>query len=364
MLRLDETPVRLHFGIPEELYALGDSEVPFLHYLRHYVPYAGKNGKGMYVECGPECVVCAYTTPQTFGLENVEVNAKLAKSEARPYYAVAGWVEEWFHRVEYWRDDNDHSKGTYHSKERCQGKGCEFCKAELEKVFGNKFYLILPPMLWNTLIQLQDEAELTCECDSRIYVPHYQCPACENVLVDVVETCENCEGTEIALDADTLEAECTACNHTWSADIRRNENILKEVEREHLCTSCQNNVFPSRTYQCVNPDCGTSPRSIFQMQLTLKQTGKGKDGVLHILDWKFQDPDARLFDPQYQGDNSGEEKWADKIAEGNKKVINLSEYLSPEEPEQQIKALAMNLDNPFMSGQGGQTYHRPRRSQD
>lgn len=342
----------MHLARPEQLYThpkKPDEQYPFRPSYRHFIKGGGKQGKGLYVECwdGKRCVTCAYTNPQKYDLE-IEPNSWLAQFKSGFYVSTAGWTEEWYHNVKLYRDDNDPSKGTFFARERCQGRGCELCADGVERIFGNKNFITFSPNLWRTLLELQsDVAELYCTCGDRRFIPEYNCKNCSAIIIDVCRSCERCESEDIAVDDETFEAECQNCQETWSILAAANEGIMKEVNREHTCHECGEKALPKPLNVCMDGDCGGRPKSIFDMQLTLKVTGTKMDKKLHVLDWRFQEPDPRLFDPAYQGSDP---EWAEKIAQGNAKVINLDQILKADDPDTQAQNL--NVDNPFAVTRG------------
>ena len=174
---------------------------------------------------------------------------------------------------------------------------------------------------------------------------------------------ENCGSDHVALDPDTMEAECMACKFTWSADPAANEGIMKKVREPCTCQHCgASNVYPKPELVC--PTCGDNnkPRSIFECQLTLKKSGQKKDTRLYVSSWKFQEPDPRLFDPQFQGHDP---EWNTKIADANRNPIDLDELLGAETPEVQAQLLNINgVRSPWAAVSGTQDFARPRHRRD
>ena len=359
LLRFNEAPVRVHFSYPEKPYVhpkTGRSH-PFRSGRRHFIPGGGKRGKGSFEECGVDykepCVVCAYTNPAQFELENVAVDGRLSKLESKTYYGVAGWVEEDYHLVEFYKDENNPEAGTYKQRERCMGRGCEYCQDDEQKVFGNKFYSEISPGQWkhtihdvNTRIQNSH-----CQCGGDIYVLRFECPACDvipvckdkegrEVLMDVSTFCD-CDSDNVSINADTMEAVCGDCGNKWSAVYTNHQSIYQLCRDKQKCVECGNTAVLRPVRVCSTEGCEVKPHGVFDCQLTLRVTGKGKDKRMHVDNYVIQPPDPRLFDVECQGGDD----WAPKIVEAHKKPLDLDYLLRPDDPDDQAKRL--NKPNPF-----------------
>ncbi len=342
-LRITTTPTRVHFQAPAELYEdpRSGAKLPWKVGKRHYVPTKA-DGSGTYVDCGDQCVVCAYTAPADFDLD-IEVDSKLAKCYPATFYALQGWVEEWHHLVQYERDD----KSTYMVRERCQGQNCEFCKVECQKVFGNRFALALSRKAWNEAIfPFQEEVEGHCRCGGNVYVPEYLCTGCKAPLIDVCNSCYSCKSEEIALDLDNGMAECQSCNSSWSVKESGNEDLEKAANQEAEC-ACGVKDYPNPHAVCTEEGCDADSHDLFDAQVTLVKATADKTASTSVKNWKFQKPDERLFDPKYQGDDD----MAKKIAEAFQKPMDLDRQFAPDPPH--TTAQRLGVKNPFAEAGGG-----------
>lgn len=313
---------------------------PFLPFEQHYVPSA-RNGKGGAVRCHDKCVVCAYTNPhmdkfKDLDLSHVEVIKNLAECDARIYFAVSGWIEEWFHLVEEQRKDGD---GTFHKRVRCKGRGCDMCAEGGMKVFGNRFFNAFSKKAWNEAIfGKNEEIERSCKCGGDIYIPHYVCRKCEEMVVDVCNQCD-CGSEEIALDLDSGVAECQACQLTWN--IYNAEAIQEQINDELECPHCKHVDVPEPHYVCTEDECDAKPYDIFDAQLVVRKASGEKTAEMVCDGAKVQEADERLFLPKYQGDD----EWAQKVADSFKKAIDLSETYPIQTPAEQCQLLGVR--NPF-----------------
>lgn len=346
----DTIPTRVHFSLPEELYVHPDNKTPFPFRVgyRYFVKWSGDNGR--YFEDDSGSIISAYKNPIDFKLD-VEPIPKMSKLESRLYYGVAGWIEEWFHLVEF-QSDNDASK-TYKARERCEGRGCKWCADDWPKVFGRRFYSTIAPKYWNEAIySAQESIEKACQCGGDIFVPEYVCPKCEQILVDVFNSCEKCGAVDIPLDPERREAECPKCNNVWSVDESDNSRISKLVNNEMTCEHCgEKEILPKPIQICSTEGCKVLPWGAFDSQLTIKMSSKDrKSAEMNVSDVKIQEPDPRLFDPKYQGIEGGQED-AEKQAEWMKKPLNLNEIFAGDPPETQAQQLS--VANPFGHRGGG-----------
>jgi hypothetical protein len=345
--KLSDAPIKVHFSYPEKPYVhpVNSKKLPFRVGKQHFIPFGGKRGKGTYLECGADigepCIVHAYKNPEAYGLQNVAPQ-DIDQQGARIYYAVGGWIEEWYHLVEYYKDENDTAKGTYHRREKCEGRGCQYCGENLPKVFGNKFYTTFSPGQWqHSIHDLNKQIEnMFCKCGGSIYVPSFYCSGCQKVILDVALTCDACQSDGVEIHSDTNEAECPKCHARWSARYTDHDKILPATKERHKC-ECGANALPVPSRVCSTPDCAVDPYGVFDCQLTLRTTGADKERRMVIDDYKIQEPDPRLFDPQFQGGDA----LAVKIVESHKKPMDLEYLLRPMSAEEQAKEV--KLANPF-----------------
>jgi len=339
-LQIGHAPVRVHFGVPDPLYKDEESgaELPYVPHDQHYVKRA-RGGKGSGFICAKDkCVVCAYANPQAYGLD-LEPDLGLAKCHPKLAFGVVGWVEEWCHDVQYERDDK---QGVYHRRELCKGKTCEFCKGGFPKVFGKRFYYPFSGGTWKYHIETVHElAERQCKCGGSIYVPYYYCPKCENILEDVLQTCV-CGSTNVEINLEVGDAGCKDCNRSWKAYAGDDEDLMKKIENPLLCPHCgAKDVLPMPKHVCTTEGCEAQPYSVFDCQLALRKEGEGEKQKIVVPSWKIQEPDPRLFDIKFQGDD----EWTREHSDIINRLLDPSKYFQPDPPEQ--VAQSIGVINPF-----------------
>jgi hypothetical protein len=351
--------VRIHFSVPKELYIhpVTGAEFPFYTGNRVWVPPHGDRS-GTYLEIGKESVFDAYKNPKKYGLELKSISW-INKLNDKVYYAVTGWVEEWFHLVEK-KSKKDSSK-TFKEREICTGRGCEHCKKDIPKLYGKKIYMPVARTHWNdSIYAVEEKAASMCKCSKEgfIYTTHYACSGCEATLIDMSSACYSCDSEELEIDPDKGLITCSECSAEWSVYESENKEISKAVNEELTCSECDVTDFPVPVTVCT--ECGeeADPYSVFDCRLKLKMTassdGRAKDLV--VSDWEIRKPDPRLFDPKFQGNDD----MAVKIAEGMNTPINLTHQLSPLSLEDEAEKLG--LPNPFVDGgSGGKGYKSYRR---
>jgi hypothetical protein len=349
-----EAPTRIHLSRPEKPYIhpVSGKEFPFRAGKQHYIPGRGKNG--VFIECGADrgenCAVCAYSNPTAWGLTNVAADSQLALCKARVYYAMSGWVEEDYHLVDV---NNKNSDGTHKEHWRCLGRGCEYCRDGFPKVFGNMFYMEVSPGQWrHSFHDLHKKVENSyCQCGGTIYVPSFNCAGCQAIVLDVFTTCP-CGG-EVGLDSESGQAICGKCQNTWSAFYAEHTKIYENSNEQHQCKACGHHGYLVPSRMCSNEECSVRPHSIFDCQLTIKSIGVKKEKRTIFDSYKVQEPDPRLFDPAYQGDD----EWAQKMADYYKRPLNLDELLKAPSVEEQCTLLGK--PNPFLAiARGGNRFAR------
>ena len=343
----------MHLGVPEQLYLDKESgeSLPYLVHDQHYVKRA-RQGKGSSFICGDRCVVCAYTSPQTFGLD-IEADAGLGKCYPKLCFGVSGWIEEWFHNKEYLRGDG---QGSFFRRELCTGKNCEDCKAGWPKVFGRRFYFPFSGGTWKYHIETVHElAERSCKCGGQIYVPSYYCPHCDADTINILQSCD-CGSTEVEIDLSGGDATCKTCNRSWKAYAGDDEQLRQRIETPIKCPSCGvDDVLQAPRQVCTTEGCQVDPYSVFDCQLSLKKEGDGEKSKIIVSNWKIQEPDPRLFDPQFQ---QGDE-WAQKNPDKINMLLDVSRVFQPEDPAQ--VASLIGVPNPFAGAQvSRQVIHYPR----
>jgi hypothetical protein len=349
-------PVRIHLARPEELYEHPDtgSSFPFYTGERFWVPKGGASRNGCYVESWDECIINAYKNPSQFGL-NIQPIGWMQKLNPKIYYAVSGWVEENFHNV---KKKSEKSGNEYHQREICTGRGCENCQEGWPKVFGKKAYFIVAPTHWNeSIYSANEQVESSCKCGGFVYAQHYECGECSEMLVDMMNFCFNCESENIELDTDEAKAVCADCQSEWSVYESDNKEVSKVVNSEMKCPKCQHKGLPRPVLVCT--DCEKpDPYDIFDCQLKIKMVGSkdGKSKDLVIDDIRIQEPDERLFDKKFQGDDP---EWNQKIADGMKNPINLTKQLA--HLSQDEEAALLRVANPFTAqeSRGFKQYSKP-----
>jgi hypothetical protein len=341
--KLDDMPCKIHFQLPEKPYIHFEtnSETLWRTGLRYFVPGAGMRKKGAYIEVGPRCVIEAYRNPAEFKL-NIEPSQFFRDLNPQVYYAVAAWVEEWFHLV----PEKGVDGTEYHPRRRCTGRDCEFCQKKFPKVFGKHVYLEIPKQQWNgNIFTYNDEIQQYCSCGGFVYATHYECPGCHTMLIDVANACGSCEGTDLEVNPESAMMMCKTpgCNTEWSLTKSGNPNVNKAAETVTRC-SCGWEGLPQHVLTCT--ECGekATPYNIFDCQMVLAQipTKDGKYKDIQVKDVKIQEADARLFDVKFQ---NPDKEQAMKDVEWMKKPLDLDKMLAPVSPDQEAQLL--NVANPF-----------------
>lgn len=343
MWKLDETPTKVHFMLPEKMYRhpTSEGEFPFRAGCRYWIPWGGKNRKGTYLEVGEKCLVDVYKNPGKFGL-SIDPLKKLRELRPQIYYSTAAWIEEEFHLVE---KQNSSGDGTYRERERCTKLGCPHCASKWPKVFGRKVYLDINMSHWNqTIYDIQERVSSNCKCGGFIYTSHYTCEKCENSLVDFANRCFSCSSNEVSINIDDAEAACRKCGATWSLYEVDNPEIRKVVNDDIVCPKCKHKGLPIPVQNCTTKNCPKDPYSIYdcQMKMQLVSGPSGKNKELRIDDVRVQPPDPKLFNPAYQG--VGKED-GEKGAAFMTRPIDLDKMLAPLDIDEE--ALAIGLANPF-----------------
>ena len=352
----------IHLAKPEKPYMhpVHGTPLPFRVGEQHFIPFGGKKKNGTSIECGAKwnepCIVHAYVNPQAYGLTNTPPNPGLDPQGAKPYYAVGMWIEEWYHLADYYIDEHNPAKGTFKRREKCSGKGCELCQENVMRVFGNKNWFSISPGQWKHSFHALNKyiENHFCHCGGNIFVTSFFCKGCHQTIVDVSESCDFCKEGGVELHMDTGMAVCPRCHRDWPADYDKHEKIVDLVGERFKC-SCGANEYPVPKRMCSNESCAVDPYGIFDCQLSVHTTGDQKEKRIVIGEYKLQEPDPRLFDPQFQG----ADVMAVKIAENMKKPLDLNYLLRPMSPDEQAKEL--HLPNPFaISGRAAGYSNYPR----
>lgn len=354
MWRPTEAPTKIHLSRPEKLYVhpVSGKKFPFRAGKRHFLPGKGKAKRGAFIDCGVDrqdpCVVDAYINPAAYGLTSVAPDANLAQHAAKVYYAVAGWIEEDFHLIDV---ENQSGDGKTHKERwRCMGRGCEYCQAGWPIVFGKKFYMETSPGQWqHSFHDLHKRVENTsCKCGGTIYVTSFVCSECGELVLDVSTFCD-CGSDDVSLNTETGQATCGKCGKSWSAFYTEHQKIYEESNEPYKC-KCGHKGFLKPTRICSTEGCAVQPYGVFDCQLTVRLTGSKKETRLIIEDHAIQEPDPRLFDPKFQGDD----EFAIQIAEAHAKPIDLDYLLKSPSPDEQCKILGK--PNPFNAVARGARY--------
>src|SRR6185295_6465783 len=219
-LKITSVPTKIHPQRPTKPFKDLDYDLHFwwLRGKTHFV----KNSsfpKGRGFECGiDECLVCAYGNPAAFGFENVTPDPSLSKCDSRSYYSISGWIEQTFHLVEKPKDKEvqQGEKSTFTVRERCQGRNCEFCKKNLQKVFGNRFFYDFSPAAWdNAVLPVIEKLSRRAKDGGYVYPVNYVCEECGTEIFDVTQNCFSCNSDDIGIDPDEDMAICQACDEKW-----------------------------------------------------------------------------------------------------------------------------------------------------
>lgn len=327
------TPTKIHF----QRGSYGEDGSGYHIGYRHWMPgFSRTGGKGVYVKCGGdgECLVCAMADPQAAGLSDVAPDIKMAKFQSRPYVAVPVWVEEKFHLATMKRRDGE---GTYTARVRCEGYNCEYCKEKDPKVFGKRAYAEFSVDQWITVFKpLADSAAMYDRSGEQLLLYCYTCPECNEMLIDFLGQCNQCEGENIAVDVEEGKAMCQDCQAEWSIYPHENPKLYDDVNTDVQCGSCGNVVRPEPYYGFSDDPNreGVDPYDIYDLQINL---AKADDGKLVIKDWNIQEPDERLFQPEHQGNDEA----AQSIAKRHAEVLDLEDLLAPPPASSVAKTLGV-----------------------
>jgi hypothetical protein len=294
-------------------------------------------------------VVCAYSNPEVFGLENVAPDSSLKKCSAQTYYATSGWIEEEFHLLDVANRNGD--GGVHKERWRCLGRGCNYCEDKWPLVYGNRFYMEVSPGQWKFSFHDQHKKieNSMCKCGGDVFVRNFTCAGCGKMVLDFTTYCD-CGSDQIGIILEEKLAVCDACKKEWSAVYTDHQKLFEESTEPYKC-DCGHKGFLNPTRLCSNEACtGVDPYGIFDCQLTIRTMGEGKSKRTMIDGYSIQEPDPRLFDPQFQG---GDE-WSAKIVAAHTKPIDLNHLLHPRSPDEQAKDIGK--PNPFNAAAKGIRY--------
>lgn len=324
------------------MHPISGKQIPFRASKRHFLPGRGKTRKGAFLECGIDrgdsCIVDAYANPQAYGLVAVAPDASLAKCQAKPYYAVSGWIEEDFHLVDVENSGND--GGTHKERWRCTGRGCEYCR-DWPIVFGKKFYMEISPGQWvHSFHSLHKNiGNTSCRCGGTIYVTSFVCAKCKELVLDVSTYCD-CGSDDVVLNTETGQVTCDKCGKSWSGFYTEHQKVYEASTEQYKC-KCGHTGHLTPTRVCSTEGCKVDPYGVFDCQLTVRMTGSRKETRLIIDSHVIQEPDARLFDPEHQGADEA----AAQMVESHQKPIDLDWLLKSPSLDEQCKVVGK--PNPF-----------------
>jgi len=344
-------PTRVHFSLPEKLYDNNGTQDAWKLGYNHFVKQARK-GKGGSIECGPNCVVCAYTDPQAFGLTNVTPDTALSKSYRDLYVGVAGWIEEWFHLV---KDKNEQGK-EYTKRVMCEKRTCEMCRNHVPKVFGKQFYTQFSYPVWKAVFEpFQERVERFCRCGGRLAIFDYHCAKCGAMMVDFLNTCGQCGSDQVNINLDDGQATCEKCHSEWTIYESQDPELSEFVRSEAVCDKCGHKGPPIPNLNCAvkGEKCNgkPDPYNIFDVSMVLVK----KDKRTEIESWKIAEPDSRLFSAEHQGrpGAAGEElQIAEKVAARNAEPLDLNELFTPQSAAEQAKYIG--VADPWGGKAGGE----------
>jgi hypothetical protein len=353
-LKLTSVSTKLHLQRPEKPYKDVDSDT--LYWWKrgrgHFIKSA-QFPNGRFVECIPEqCLVCAHSNPGQFGFK-ANADAALTKFESKPYYAVSGWIEHNFHMVEKKKDKQVQKgeKDTYTVRERCRGRNCEYCKKDLPKVFGNRFFYDFSAAAWrDAMLPIIEKVERFAKDGGYIYPVNYVCEKCNRELFDMTKKCFECKKDNVGVKPETHMAVCGDCDAEWSLLEYEDENLMELASNPQACPNkkCKHQGYPKPVFAHSEGLEEWESYDIYDVQFSIKKTGKDKQSQTAVTEWKIQEPDARLFDPTYQGDEQSEA--AQAIAKRHAECLDLDKIHSADIPAAQASML--NVANLF-AGEGG-----------
>ena len=172
--------------------------------------------------------------------------------------------------------------------------------------------------------------------------------------------CFSCGKENVGIDPEHAQFVCQDCDSEWSAFETDNPEISKLVNKDMKCTNCGQEGLPKPIIVCTDCD-KPDPYGVFDCQMKISMVGSkdGKSKEMRIDNASIQEPDPRLFDPKFQGDD---DEWARKAADGMSKPIDLDKLLPPSSADEQARLLS--VQNPFNLQGGGQGYRNWNHNQD
>ena len=238
----------------------------YFEYYQTWTKVAGKprslmcNCKGRQLEV--PCVPCYYAIKDD--------NTTLVPSRRD---ALTVNVLEHFHKVK-----KQGRKNEYTVYERCRGvdrhnkSACEFCDAEIEKVYANKYYWSLG---YGHKLQLEEKLDA------------------------IAQSCASCKEGEISV----YGYACSKCGATIASHKDSNideaeEEILRTAD-DICCPECDHEGRTSPLIECVRQDGhGSSARwvqgcdspapieNVYDLEFLISTTGSGNATSIQIEDWR------------------------------------------------------------------------------
>jgi hypothetical protein len=163
---------------------------------------------------------------------------------------------------------NPTTKQPYFNWVKCQGQGCDACRANIETKFGNMSHW---PINF-TQLQVLRSAE-----------------------VDIGKSCVVC-GTENSIGSLGWECpNCGECAIDMATTQMKLDELLKMTDEHYTCPSCAQTGFLHEVYECraCTPRGHTGVRStLFDVDLRVKvvETGGNNGKVLQVLGWSAPRP--------------------------------------------------------------------------
>jgi hypothetical protein len=153
----------------------------------------------------------------------------------------------------------------------CEGKNCKMCASNDEKFFGKRLHMKLGLQHFGQLISKVEDLSQDCKCGGKLLQTQFECPQCENVLIDMDDP--KCELSEKEVyDARENGYYCPHCRY------------MVDLIPIAACDSCED----------------PQPVTVFDLDVELRKmdSGTGRDKRT-VLDVKFGK--AGPIDKQYEG---------------------------------------------------------------
>lgn len=374
-LKVEDQPVRIHLARPKQPYP--DPFDPGRAWLWKVGQTTYIQSKKRMLEWNAEQdLLEAYQNPGKYSLsppDSVLAEGKwLEQFNYGIYYCISGWVEEWYHLVE--SDKKDRQGNPYLNRVPCEGKGCKLCKAKVPMVFGNRFWFDAKGGLWRgDFDAIWEQLERQPKDGGYVFPSHYQCTNCHEVLsfydkkrdddvvLDVTNSCSRCgaDGDQLEIDDETHSVTCGSCGLEWSLLAHDDKTMRWYLDNEHICNNCGAKTYPEPVMVHSDGAEEWETPDIFDCQITLK-----KGQYVEVDSWKIQEPDPRLFDPQFQGLNDFGEAVAKGQVQQMETLLDLNKVHPQLDPEDQAELLGVpNLFDEVPS-QGGSKHRFVRRDED